>query len=178
MFGFKETDVNIYLVDDDVLLLKILDNKFKKTTQYNVLPFRSGEDFLHYYISNQVKKNQIQIVILDYNLSTSDNNSKDGLEILKYIKEISQDVHVIILSGFVSQAVSDKMKKLGAEVCIKKNENSYIRIQNTIKWIISERVIKEKKKQSRLTLAIFLTVLFIIVIIGVLNFLKILSFSS
>ena len=30
MIGFKETDVNIYIVDDDVLLLKILDNKFKK----------------------------------------------------------------------------------------------------------------------------------------------------
>lgn len=169
MFGFKETDVNVYVVDDDILLLKILENKFKKTSGYNVLTYKSGEEFLHYYISNPVKKNQIQIVILDYNLNSKKTGKKDGPEILKYIKDISRNVHVIILSGYITNIISDKMIRLGAEDCIKKNENSFIRVQNTIKWIISERVIRDKKKQSKNTVIVFLIILIIIVFFGVLK---------
>ena len=170
MINFKETDVNIYIVDDDVLLLKILDNKFKKTTEYNIFTFKSGEDFLHYYINHPpAKKNQIQIVILDYHLSTGKSKVKDGPEILKYIKDISRSVHVIILSSYVTTAISDKMSRLGAEECVKKNENSFIRIQNIIKWIISERLIKTERKQSIHALFIFLSILFIMLTIGLLN---------
>ena len=175
MFGFKDKNVNIYVVDDDVLLLKILDNKFKKTTNYNVFTFKSGEEFLQYYISNPVKKNQIQIVILDYNLSTKEKGTKDGVEILKYIKEISQKVHVVVLSGYVTNLISEKMLRLGAAACIKKNENSYIRIQNTIKWIVSEQVIKNKKKQSKQTFLIFFLILMLIVAIGIINSLQIIA---
>jgi DNA-binding NarL/FixJ family response regulator len=175
MFGFKEKDVNIYVVDDDVLLLKILDNKFKKTTDYNIFTFRSGEEFLQYYISNPVKKNQIQIVILDYNLSTKETKSKDCIEILKYIKEISQNVNVIVLSGYVTSLISEKMLRLGAVACIKKNENSYIRIQNTIKWVVSEQVIKKKKKQSKRTFLVFFLFLITIIVIGLFNSLQIFS---
>lgn len=173
MFGFKDKDVNIYIVDDDVLLLKILENKFKSTTEYNIFTFKSGEDFLHYYISNPVKKSQIQLVLLDNNLSTIGTNTKDGVEILKYIKDISMSLHVLILSGHVTPAFSDKMIRLGADACIKKNENSFIRIQNTIKWIISERVIKDKRKQSRITFIIFAILFLIIAIIGALNIFKV-----
>ncbi len=173
MFEFKEKDVNIYIVDDDVLLLKILENQFLKASKYNIFSFKSGEDFLHYYISNPVKKTQIQIVILDYNLSSKGSKTKDGIEILKYIKDISQKVHVIILSGHVTQLISDKMKRLGAEACIKKNENSFIRVQNTIKWIISERVIIDKKKQSKTTFLIFFSILLIAVLIGSLKAFKV-----
>lgn len=174
MFGFKDKDVNIYIVDDDVLLLKILENKFKSTTEYNIFTFQTGEKFLHYYISNPVKKSQIQLVLLDNNLSNIGNTSKDGVEILKYIKDISLTLHVIILSGHVTSSFSDKMIRLGADACIKKNENSFIRIQNTIKWIISERVIKDKRKQSKSTFLIFAFLFLIIAIIGALNVFKVL----
>ena len=169
MARFKEKNVNVYIVDDDVLLLKILENKFNKTTNYNIYTFTSGEEFLQYYISNPVKKHHIQIVLLDYNLSTS-NEKKNGVVILKYIKDISRSVHVIVLSGYVTQAIADKMKRLGAEECIKKNENSFIRIQNTIKWIISERLIEERKKQSKITFLIFFLLALFIGLFGAYNF--------
>jgi DNA-binding NarL/FixJ family response regulator len=169
MFGYKDSSINIYIVDDDVLLLKILENKFKKSTGYNIYTFTSGEDFLHFYISNPVKKSHIQIVLLDYNLSTMDSHTKDGIEILKYIKEISRKVEVIVLSGYATELISDKMMRLGAAACIKKNENSHIRIQNTIKWIISEQLIKDKKKQSKITFVIFAVILFAIVLTAIFN---------
>ena len=165
MFGFKDNNVNIYIVDDDVLLLKILENKFKNTSNYNILTFKSGEDFLHYYISNPVKKHQIQIVILDYNLNSKQNKSKDGSEILKYIKDISKKVYVIVLSGYITDVISDKMINLGAEACIKKNENSFLRIQNNIEWIISERVIQDKRKQYKSTFLIFIGILIVSLLI-------------
>ena len=165
MIRFKEKNVNVYIVDDDVLLLKILENKFNKTTKYNIYTFTSGEDFLQYYISNPVKKHHVQIVILDYHLSTS-NEMKNGIVILKYIKDISRSVHVMVLSGYVTQLIADKMKRLGAVDCIKKNENSFIRVQNTIKWIISERLIEEKRKQSKITFLVFAIIMIILSVLG------------
>ena len=170
MIGFKEKDVNIYIVDDDRLLLKILDAQFVKASKYNIYTFTSGEDFLQYYISNPIKKKQLQIVLLDLNLGTEGGKNKDGIEILKHVKGISKDVHVIILSGYITQIISKKMKLLGAVECIKKNENSFIRIHNTIKWIISNRAILDKKSQAKFALYIFLLILFVLALMGLYNF--------
>jgi len=62
------------------------------------------------------------------------------------------------------------MKLLGAVECIKKNENSFIRIHNTIKWIISNRAILDKKSQAKFALYIFLLILFVIALMGLYNF--------
>ena len=171
MIGLKEKDVNIYIVDDDRLLLEILEAQFKKASKYNIFTFTSGEDFLQYYISNPINKKQSQIVLLDLNLGTSSENKKDGIEILKHVKGISKDVHVVILSGYITQAISKKVKLLGAIECIKKNENSFIRVHNTIKLIIGNRAILDKKQQAKVTVYIFLIILLTMIIIGLINFL-------
>lgn len=166
MFGIKDKNITIYIIDDDVLLLKILENKFRKTTNYNIFTFNTGEAFLHHYINNPTPKKHFEIAILDNNLSTKDASNKDGIEILKYIKEISQKLKVIILSGYVTPLMSDKMLRLGAEACIKKNENSFIRIQNNVNWLVSDYVIQKKQKQSRITFLLFFFVLIVIIILG------------
>ena len=171
MISFKEKDVNIYIVDDDRLLLKILEAQFKKASKYNIFSFTSGEDFLQYYISNPIKNKQSQIVLLDLNLGTNGGKKKDGIDILKHVKGISKDVNVIVLSGNITQIRVKKLERLGVVECIKKNENSFIRIHNTIKWIISNRAISDKRKQSKFTAYIFLSILISMAIIGLFNFL-------
>lgn len=172
MLGFKDHNVHIYIIDDDELLLRILRHKFETSTKYVLNTFTSGEDFLDFFIKNKPSKKKISIVLLDYHLQNNGNQfAKDGIEILKYIKEINKSVHVIIHSGVSDMDIAERSIELGARTFIKKNENSFLRFNNQIKAIISDHIIEEKKNKSRATQFIFGGILILVAMLVVAHFL-------
>ena len=172
MFKLKEEDVCIHLVDDDKLHLKVLQSKFETSTNYQLRTYTSGEEFLENIIKNPIPKRCYPIVILDYLLKTRENYARDGIEILKDIKKLNPDIEVIMLSVVDDRDVADSALESGAVTFIKKNENSFIRIQSYIKKIISEKNLKRMHRHSRFTIKIFLSILLIVIIlIGIIYFL-------
>ena len=172
MIGFKDQNVQIYIVDDDTLLLRILKHKFETSTKYTLYTFENGEDFLDYFIKNPPSNNKICILLLDYHLkSKSNTNVRDGLEILKYIKEINPNVHVIMHSGESNMDLAEKSIELGARTFIKKNENSFLRFNNQIKAIISDYIIEVKKNNSQVTQYVFGGILVLVALLIVAHFL-------
>jgi DNA-binding NtrC family response regulator len=170
--GFKEENVRIYIVDDDSLLLRIMKHKFETSTKYQLYTFETGEEFLDHFIKNPPTKKNICIVLLDYYLKNNENpDARDGIEILKYIKEINPAVHVIMHSGDSNVELAEKSMSLGARTFIKKNENSFLRFHNQIKAIISDYLIEQKKKNSKITQYIFGTILILVLILMATHFL-------
>jgi FixJ family two-component response regulator len=162
---FSDKDVVIYLVDDDELLLRILATKFETSTEYQVNTFPSGEDFLEAFASKPLPKRFVSIVVLDYMLkSEGQMDAKNGVEILKLIKEINPSVHVIVLSGIDDIEISTNAIRYGAHSFIRKNENAFARIHNNIKWILSERGLNSRRSHSRMTQYLFLSVLAVLMI--------------
>lgn len=156
MVNIKESDINIYIVDDDELLSKILRTKFEQSGDFRIISFVSGEEFLEYFNRNLFNKRQIHIVILDYLFKTNVNpEAKNGLEILKSIRDVNKDIEVIMLSGLDDVDIASQAIKNGAVSFVKKNENSFLRIQNNVKFIISQNRLKLTKKQSRFTRQLF-----------------------
>lgn len=150
-------DVNIYLVDDDELHLKILKNKFYTSTGYRLLTFSSGEEFLEYIIKKPLNKRQYHIAILDYQMQSMENNeAKNGIEILQLLKDIHPFFEAIMLSGANDEDLASKAVRLGATEFVKKNENSFTRILNAISWIISSSDLKRKRYEYKITTRIFL----------------------
>jgi FixJ family two-component response regulator len=175
-FSFKlkfiEEEVVIYLIDDDEFITKILKTKFETSTNYKVLSFSSGEEFLEYVIKNKIPKMSLPIIILDYSLKTHKNyDAKDGIEILKIIKELYSDVEVIMISSFEDIDIATSSMHYGATSFVKKNENSFLRIHNTIKYTISRKKLEKTKKQSQLARKFFL-ILIITLIVLILFFFK------
>ncbi len=159
----KDNNVIIYLVDDDEFQLKLLQNKFKNTTKYQLKTFKDGESFLEHLIKNPVSKKNIVIVILDYFLKTDQASStKNGLEILKHIREINPQISVIMYSVSDDIDVATSAMHHGAINFIKKNENSFSRINNTINWIISEINLKRKRMHSKVTFRVFIGMVIVI----------------
>jgi DNA-binding NtrC family response regulator len=172
MIGFKDQNVKIYIVDDDTLLLRILSHKFETSTKYELHTFESGEKFLDHFIKSPPNSNNICILLLDYHLKSKKNKDvRDGLEILKYIKEINPNVHVIMHSGESNFDLAEKSIELGAKTFIKKNENSFLRFNNQIKAIISDHIIDSKKNKSQLTQYIFGGILVLVALLIVAHFL-------
>ena len=162
MLGIKEQNINVYIVDDDKLTLKILSNNFNSISKYNVKTFTTGEEFLEYFIKYPPLKKSISLLILDYQLSTKENkDARNGIEILKFVKEINNNVHVVIHSSNNEVEVASKAIELGARTFIKKNENSFLRINNQLKSIISEVVLEKKRANSKTTQVIFGGLLFL-----------------
>ncbi len=170
MLGIKGKYINIYIVDDDKLMLKILSHKFKTATDYNIYTFVSGEDFLNFLNKNKPHKKSISLLILDYHLKTTDKDSRNGIEILKFVKEIYPDMHIIMHSGTEDINIHSKAIELGAKTFIKKNENSFLRINNQLQSIISDTIISNKKKNSVRTQIIFLGILFLLVVLITVHF--------
>lgn len=161
----KDEKVIVYLVDDDELHLKILKSKFETSTNYKIHAFTSAEDFLKDITVAQIPKRHVVVVILDFFLKTDQNpNAKDGIEVLKTIKELDPEIEVVMLSGLEDVDIATSAMHYGAVTFVKKNENSFSRIHNNIKWIISEKHLKNRRDDSRSTTKIFVTVLVIIVV--------------
>ncbi|MBI5541398.1 MAG: response regulator [Bacteroidia bacterium] len=168
MVNIKESDINIYLVDDDELLNKILRTKFEQTGDYKIYSFASGEEFIEFINKNPFNKRQIHIAILDYLFKSNANpQGKNGIEILKNIRVINPDIEVIMLSGIDDIDIATHAIKCGAVSFIKKNENSFLRIQNNVKFIISEKRLKLTKSQSFSTRVLFLTLTVIVALLGI-----------
>ena len=165
-------NIEIFIVDDDQLYLKMIELQFTKNTRYKVNLFMDGDEFINAYRKRD-KTKYIPVVILDYLLATKDNlTARDGLHILEEVKNADKNANVIMLSGLPDVNVATKAIKLGATNYIPKNENSFIRIHHTIQYLLSERKVNKRKRQSRHTLVLFVLLLFIALIGLLVTYLK------
>ena len=168
MVNIKESDINIYIVDDDELLSKILRTKFEQSGDYKIISFITGEEFLTYYKTAPSNKRQTHIVILDYLLKSNTNpNVSNGIDILKSIKELNKDIEVIMLSGIDDVDIATLAMKMGAVSFVKKNENSFLRIQNNVKFLISDKQLTLTRNQSKFTKLVFFTIIAIVLLIAI-----------
>lgn len=163
MLKYNKDIVNVYIVDDDELHLKILTNKLYTATDYKVETFKSGEEFLEFILKNPPSKRHFHVVVLDFLLST-DNDNKDGVEILRIIKDINPDMEVIMLSGHGDVDTAISSMHHGAFTFIEKSESSFARVLNNVKWLVSEKKVQRKKKESLAVTKLFFIMLGIIAV--------------
>lgn len=173
MAKVKDSKVFIYLIDDDDLHLKILQGKFESSTNYELKSFQSGEEFLDYLIKNPTPKNVISIVVLDYYLRSKENEeAKNGVEILKILKDINPGIEVIMLSAMDDVDIATAAMHYGAVTFVKKNENSFTRLNSNIQWIISQKDFDYRKKRHKHSRIYFFIVLIGLILMASIFFLK------
>ncbi len=124
----KESDVNILIVDDDVAIIKAMDQYIKKSG-YNAFTVSSAEEATEF-----LKKTTPQIVVTDIMLP-----GKNGLELTQEIKEKHQDVAVIVMTGYSADFSYEKAISKGADDFVFKP----IRLDELILRL--KRVLKEQE---------------------------------
>lgn len=162
----KDKNIIVDIVVNDELFVKIIKDKFESTTDYKIRTYLLCSDFIKELKKTIFTKYHHHIVILDYFISSEDGSDlSNGLEILKFIKETDPNIVVIMLSEKDEVEAASAATRIGAISFIKKNENSFMRIHNNIKWAVSERNLKRLRSQSRAALHIFLTIIVVIIIV-------------
>ncbi|MCX6350913.1 MAG: response regulator [Bacteroidetes bacterium] len=127
-----DKDLLIFIVDDDPMQLMMLEDHLSKFKHFKIKTFATGEECL-------AKINEKpDIIVLDFNLDSVDRNAREGLDILKEIKEINDDIDVVMLSGQDKMEVAVNTMKYGAFDYVVKNESAFVRVENAIYNIIKK----------------------------------------
>ncbi len=99
----EETKPRILVVDDDRLIGELINN-YLSEEEYEVFFVDNGEGVLNY-----VKRVRPHIILLDVLMA-----DKDGLEVLKQVKEVDPMIGVIMITGVKDEDVVRKALELGA----------------------------------------------------------------
>lgn len=98
----------IFFVDDDKMMLNLMEYTFKCREGFEVKSFFSGEECIQHLHLNP------KLIVLDYYMGTDEEGTMTGLDTLRKINKLNQNVPVIILSREKDEDTIAEFKKEGA----------------------------------------------------------------
>jgi DNA-binding NtrC family response regulator len=134
----KENKVKIFLVDDDVVFLKMLEIEFLENGDFVIETYESGEQC----IKNLT--NKPDIIILDYLLDGVDKNAMNGLLTLDQIKSFDPEIPVIILSAQDKIEVAVNCMHHKATDYVVKSETAFLRLKKIITDALQYKKLKKQ----------------------------------
>ncbi len=151
----------IFLVDDEPIQNEMLKDYLSERFLYSIKIYDNGEEAL-----NNMGLNP-EIIVLDYHLSAHKPDAKNGVEILKAIKERNPEVHVIMLSGQDKLEVAVDSMKYGAYDYVVKGETAFSRIENVINNIGELHKMRAINNGYKKTIVFLSVVVFLIVLFAI-----------
>ena len=127
----SEKNINIFLVDDDAVLLKAMEIDFANAGGYNVKTFPTGELCMENIFYRP------DVVVLDYHLDGISQGAMNGIETLDKIKAYDPAIHVIMLSSQDKIAVAIDCMHHNALDYVIKSETAFLRIEKVITAVMS-----------------------------------------
>lgn len=151
----------LFLVDDEPIQNEMLKDYLNERFLYEIKVFDNGEDAMQNMHLNP------EIVVLDYHLSSQQKNAKNGVEILKAMKDKHPETQVIVLSGQDKIDVAVDTIKYGAYDYVVKGESAFTRIENLINNASELHKMKAINRGQKNTITMLVTVIGLIVLAAV-----------
>jgi len=148
----------IFVVEDDILYLNLINKELEKMGYVNIKSFNTGKEAMH----NLEKKPDI--ALLDYFLE----KDYTGMDILKKIKKRYPDTQAIFLTASDDVNIAVDTMRNGAYDYIVKGDTAFIRIRHLLKKISEEN---ERKAKSRSIIRFQIYVIIAIILISLLGIL-------
>ncbi|MCF8298763.1 MAG: response regulator [Saprospiraceae bacterium] len=134
------SQIKLFLVDDDLMYLKLLEIEFLEHADFNIETFATGELCLANLSHNP------DIIILDYHLDGIDKKAMNGIDVLDKIKAFNPEIPVVMLSCQDKIEVAiDCMHHKAADYVVK-SETAFIRLQKAITSIFHTQKIEKELK--------------------------------
>jgi len=132
--------IKLFLVDDDVVFLKLLEIEFLHHGNFDIETFPTGELCIEHL------SHKPAIIILDYHLDGIYKNAMNGLETLDIIKALDPEIPVIMLSSQDKIDVAINCMHHKAFDYVVKSETAFMRLQKIITSIFA---FKKMEKELR-----------------------------
>jgi DNA-binding NtrC family response regulator len=134
----NENKLKLFLVDDDVVYLKMLEIELLQQGPFMIETFVSGELCL------EKLSNKPDLIILDYLLDGTNKNAINGIEALDRIKAIEPDLPVIILSQQDKIEVAVNCMHHKALDYVVKSETAFLRLQKIITTVVEKQKLEKQ----------------------------------
>jgi len=135
----KNEKIKLFLVEDDVVFLRLLEIEFLQHADFMVETYPTGEKCIENLSHNP------DVIILDYRLDGIDANAMNGIETLDKIKSFNPDIPIVMLSSQDKIEVAIDCMHHRAFDYVVKSETAFVRLQKIITTIF-----KYKKMEKEL----------------------------
>lgn len=130
--------IKLFLVDDDVVFLRLLEIQFLNHGDFDIETYTTGE------LCVENLPNKPDVIILDYLLDGVARDVMNGIETLDKIKLYNPDIPVIMLSAQDKIDVAINCMHHAALDYVVKSETSFLRLQKIITNIVETKKIKKQ----------------------------------
>jgi DNA-binding NtrC family response regulator len=151
----------IFLVDDEPIQNEMLKDYLNERFVYDIKTFDNGEEMLKDMHLHP------EIVVLDYHLSAQKPDAKNGVEVLRILKDKYPDVQVIMLSGQDKIDVAIDSMKYGAYDYVVKGETAFSRTENVLNNVSELHRVRTINKAYRRTIVLLGVVIGLIVLLAI-----------
>ncbi|WP_022850224.1 response regulator [Limisalsivibrio acetivorans] len=124
-----EKDITVFVIDDEMEILKMLENHLKKSGFKNVRTFSNPLDGLKSYNGSNA-----DIVLLDIMMP-----QMDGIEVLDKLKEKNKDLRVVMMTAYSTLDRVLKSHKIGADSYVLKPFKSLKDVSSKIEEVLAEK---------------------------------------
>jgi two-component system OmpR family response regulator len=156
---------NIFIIDDDEIYLKSIEESLNKRKNTRIKKFVVGEMCLQHLHQKP------DLIILDHHLDTKYIDASNGLDLMKKIKKTRPETNFIMLSGQDDLEIAIFSIQSGAFDYIVKNKSAFVRLNYSI-----DKLLKSRQEKVELNLykkaTILISILFAIVVISILVLVK------
>lgn len=150
----------IFLVDDEPIQNEMLKDYLSERFAYNIKTFASGEDAIAKMDLNP------EVMVLDYHLNSNNLNAKNGVEILKIMRDRYPATQVVMLSGQDKIDVATDSMKFGAYDYVVKGETAFSRMENVLNNINELQKTKAINSAYRKTIILLSVVISLIILLA------------
>jgi len=134
----KNEKVKLFLIDDDIVFLKLLEIEFLQHTDFIIETYATGELCLNYL------SHAPNVIILDYQLDGVDKTAMNGIQTLDKIKAFNPAIPVVMLSSQDKIEVAIDCMHHQAFDYVVKSETAFIRLQKAISSILKQQKMEKE----------------------------------
>lgn len=133
-----KTKIKLFLVDDDVVFLRLLEIEFHDHGEFDIETYATGE------LCVENLSHKPDIIILDYLLDGVERDVMNGIETLDKIKAFNPEIPVIMLSAQDKIDVAINCMHHAAFDYVVKSETAFMRLQKIISIIFETKKLKKQ----------------------------------
>ena len=130
--------IKLFLVDDDVVFLKMLEIEFLQHADFAIETYPTGEKCM------ENLKHNPDVIILDYLLDGIDKTAMNGIQTLDKVKAFNPDIPVVMLSSQDKIEVAIDCMHHRAFDYVVKSETAFLRLQKIITTILSYKKMEKE----------------------------------
>jgi len=136
---------SVYIIEDNPMESNMLIDYLGKYQNLAVKSFVNGDACIKDIV---VSKNNPDLILLDYFLDSADASSKDGLEILTKLREITPYTEFIMLTSVDNERIIELSRKKGAMGYVVKGAAGYGKLDEMLQKTFSLETANESTPET------------------------------